>query len=237
MTPFHTRLLLIVLSGFAVACSASLKNEGGDPDAGPPAAETPNNSPTHDSGMSQTSSGSAADSGTDTNTGAGGSTETGITTNSVPYERIFCDAPDVTGQTVVVRCVTGIELSSDWGKAPPGGSHCNGGSFYTLSVVTNTFSWLKCLEGASPDDPWEPDSGEHDLTDEQTAALVDSLEVMTLSSATECAGMDDVPLKTAYITTRTAVSKYTDSHYGCYVPEIFVDHIDDALAIVDAMAK
>jgi hypothetical protein len=60
---------------------------------------------------------------------------------------------------------------------------------------------------------------------------------MTLSSATECAGMDDVPRKTAYITTRSAISKYTDSHYGCFVQEIFVDHIDEALAIVDAMAK
>jgi hypothetical protein len=242
------RLLLGVLSVLATACSVDVKNKGGDPDAGPPAwarpgateaDAAPHDTPSHDSGSSPTSSGSgsAADSGTHPSTGVGGSTETGITTNPVPYDQIFCDAPDVTGQTIVVPCVTAIELSSDWGKPTPGGSHCNGGYFYTVSVVTNTFTWLKCLEGANPDDPWEPDSGTHELTDDQTAALVDSLKVMTLSSATDCAGMDDVPLKTAYITTRTALSKYTDSHYGCYLQEIFVDHIDDALAIVDAMAK
>lgn len=239
MTARCMRLLLVTFSLFAIACNAEVKNKGGDPDAGPPAwarpdATTSDTTPPHDM-MAQ--DGSTADSGTRTSTDAGGSTETGITTNSVPYAEIFCDAPDVTGQTIVVPCVTAIELSSDWGKASPGGSHCNGGNLYTISVVTNTFSWFKCLEGANPDDPWEPDDGMRELTDDQTAALVDSLEVMTLSSATDCAGMNDVPLKTAYITTRAAVSKYTDSHYGCYTQEIFVDHIDDALAIVEAMAK
>jgi hypothetical protein len=242
------RLLLIAFTAFAAACNASVRNKGSDLDAGPPAwaqpgataadSMTPHDMPAHAGGVSSTSSGSGstADAGMHASTGVGGSTETGITTNSVPYDQIFCDAPDVTGQTIVVPCVTRIELSSDWGKPTPGGSHCNGGNFYTVSVVTNTFSWFKCPED-DPNTPWEPDDGTRALTDDQVAALVDSLKVMTLSSATECAGMNDVPLKTAYITTRTAVSKYTDSHYGCYIQEIFVDHIDDALAILDGMAK
>jgi hypothetical protein len=160
----------------------------------------------------------------------------GISENEVPYEQIFCDQPDVTGQTIVVPCVTGIMLSIDSSKPTPGGSHCNGGWSYSVSLVENTFSWAKCLEGASPTDPWELDRGEHELTDAELSALVDSLKVLTLSSTTACAGPDDAPQKTAWITTRNAQTKYLDSYYGCVLEELFVDHIDEALDLLDAMA-
>lgn len=169
--------------------------------------------------------------------GSPGGNADGITTSPVPYEQIFCPLPDITGQTLVVPCALEVGVTIyNYDDPPTQTSRCNTvRTSYRVSVLENRFSWSHCTQTDALDDQGTVTSGGRDLSDSELSALLDQLKVMTLSSATECTGPNDIATKYGYVMTRTASGKYTDSAYGCTFEGIFVDHIDDAIAIFESM--